>query len=312
LSIRVTQTMMNTQLLRNVSNNLGRMNNLQNQLATGRRINTASDDPTGLTFSMRYRSEISANDQYVKNVDSASSMLEYTDMAMGQAEDVLQRVRELSVQGANGSLPQAAYDAINLEMKELYNQMVEVGNSNFNGKYVFNGELTEDAPYAKLTLDDSGTPKAYNNATDSGQIKYELAPGVTLAANIHGDEVFGAPITGSNDSTSNNVFNVISEISDALKNGDSSKVSELIGKIDSRLNTLLEKRAEVGARSNRLTLVQDRLSSISINLSSIQSKTEDADMSVVITNLKMEENVYQASLSAGAKLISPSLVDFLR
>lgn len=309
MAIRVTQTMMNTQLLRNITNNLGRMNNLQNQLATGKRINAPSDDPVGLTFSMRYRSEISANDQYIKNVDSASSMLDYTDMAVGQAGDVLQRLRELAVQGGSSSLPQEAYDSINLEVKELYKQMVEIGNSKFNGKYVFNGELTETPPYPKLGLDDPGSPTAYEVSTDEGQIKYELAPGVTLAGNILGNDVFGQAI---GDDSSDNVFHVIRRISEALEAGNSNKISDLIGKVDTRLNTLLEKRAEIGARSNRLVLVQDRLSSISVNLTNIQSKTEDADMSVVITNLKMEENVYQASLSAGAKLISPSLVDFLR
>jgi flagellar hook-associated protein 3 FlgL len=309
MGMRVTQSMMNTQLLRNISNNLGRMNTLQNQLATGQRINAPSDDPVGLTYSMRYRSEISANDQYIKNVDSASSVLDYSDMAMGQAGDVLQRIRDLAVQGANGSMPQAGYDSINLEVKELYKQMVDIGNSKFNGKYVFNGESTETPPYPKQGLDDPGSPKAYEVSTDTGQIKYELAPGVTLASNIIGNDVFGGAI---GDDSSDNVFHVIRQISEALAAGNSNKVSDLIGKVDTRLNTLLEKRAEVGARTNRLTLVQDRLSSISVNLTSIQSKTEDADMSVVITNLKTEENVYQASLSAGTKIISPSLVDFLR
>lgn len=306
MGIRVTQTMMNTQLLSNVSSNLGRMNDLMNQLSTGRRINKPSDDPVGLTFSMRYRSEIDANDQYVKNTDSATSMLDFTDTTLGQAGDIMQRLRELAVSGSNGGQPQEAYDAINLEVKELYNQMVEIGNSKFNGKYVFNGEQTQTAPYPATKIDDASGTMAYAVNTDEGQTQYELGPGVTLGANITGNEVFGT------DADSDNVFLVIKQVSDALKAGDSQKVSDLIGSIDTRLSTLLEKRAEVGARTNRLALVSDRLSQTGVNLKNIQSKTEDADMSAVITNLKTEENVYQASLSAGAKLISPSLVDFLK
>ena len=65
---RITQTMINTQMVRNLGSNLNRMDNLQNQLATGRRINKPSDDPVGLSFAMRYRSELSANDQYQANV----------------------------------------------------------------------------------------------------------------------------------------------------------------------------------------------------------------------------------------------------
>ncbi|MDI4650349.1 flagellar hook-associated protein FlgL [Cohnella hashimotonis] len=306
MGIRVTQSMMNTQLLRNVSSNLGRMNDLQNQLSTGRRINKPSDDPVGLTFSMRYRSEIDANDQYVKNTDSATSMLDFTDTTLGQAGDVLQRLRELAVKGATGAQPQEAYDAINLEVKELYNQLVEIGNSKFNGKYVFNGEQTQTAPYPGTKIDDATGKMAYEVTTDAGQTQYELGPGVTLGANLTGVEIFGNP------TDADNVFLVVKQVSDALKDGNYNKVSDLIGSIDTRLGTLLEKRAEVGARTNRLALVSDRLTQTGVNLKSIQSKTEDADMAEVITNLKTEENVYQASLSAGAKLISPSLVDFLK
>src|SRR5690349_15263638 len=149
MSGRVTQSMMNTQLLRNLNHNLRNMNKLQNQLATGRTINRPSDDPVGLSFAMRYRSELSANDQYQENVDSAVSWLEYTDDTMDQANSVLQRVRELAVEGANGSNPQAALDAIKSEVEELYGQLVYIGNSNFNGKHVFNGQLTDVEPYTK-------------------------------------------------------------------------------------------------------------------------------------------------------------------
>ncbi|MFS0725882.1 flagellar hook-associated protein FlgL [Paenibacillus sp. 1P07SE] len=316
MSLRVTQSMMSAQLLRNVSNNLGRMNTLQNQLSTGKRINAPSDDPVGLTFAMRYRSEISANDQYIRNVDSAKSSLNYTDMALSQVGDVLHRVRELMVKGADGSLPQTGYDAIKLEIDELYNQLVEIGNSKFNGKYVFNGEQTETAPYPTTTLgnSDPDAVKAYQVATDNQQIKYELAPGMVLAVNITGNDVFGLPVDESAgpDTESDNMFHVLRQVSEALGSGDASEVSSLLGKMDSRINTLLEQRAEIGARSNRVSLVEGRLEDISVNLTSIKSKTEDADLAMVITNLKMEENVYQASLSAGAKLITPSLVDFLR
>lgn len=71
-------------------------------------------------------------------------------------------------------------------------------------------------------------------------------------------------------------------------------------------------RAEIGARTNRIEFIENRLDDISINLESLQSKTEDADMAEVITKLKMSENVYQSSLSVGAKLIQSSLIDFIR
>ncbi|MGG1634790.1 flagellar hook-associated protein FlgL [Paenibacillus sp. NRS-1760] len=323
MSFRVTQSMMNTQLLRNITSNMGRMNNLQNQLSTGMKINKPSDDPVGITFALRYRSELDSNDQYSKNVSSALSMLEYTDTAIGQAGDIMQRVRELLVKGANGTLEQTSLDAIKVEMSQMYNQMVEIGNSQFNGKQVFNGEMTGEKPYptmgvegtADLTVDPP-LLKAYQVNSDNGSIKYELSAGMKLGINITGNEVFGAGIsptaTKAEIESSDNVFLLLQRANDMLSSGDQNGISKLIGQVESRMNTMLTKRAEVGAKVNRIDIVQNRLSDIEINLKTVQAKTEDADMAEVITNMKTEENVYQASLSVGAQLIRPSLVDFLR
>jgi flagellar hook-associated protein 3 FlgL len=323
MSFRVTQSMMNTQLLRNISNNMGRMNTLQNQLSTGMKINKPSDDPVGITFALRYRSELDSNDQYSKNVSSSLSMLEYTDTSIGQAGDIMQRVRELLVKGANGTLEQTSLDAVKVEISQMYNQMVEIGNSQFNGKQVFNGELTGEKPYPTMGVDgtvdlvaDPPLLKAFQVNSDNGSIKYELSAGMKLGINITGNEVFGNAIptnaTQAEIDSSDNVFLLLQRAHDMLSSGDQKGISALIGQVDTRMNTMLTKRAEVGAKVNRVDIVQNRLADIEINLKTVQAKTEDADMSEVITNMKTEENVYQASLSVGAQLIRPSLVDFLR
>ncbi len=108
------------------------------------------------------------------------------------------------------------------------------------------------------------------------------------------------------------MFLILNDMITDLANNNHAGVSNAIDKIDTRMNKILEMRSEVGARMNRIELIQGRLVDMSTNLQSLQSKTEDADMAEVITNLKMGENVYQAALSAGAKIIQPSLVDFLR
>lgn len=152
MSGRVTQSMMNTQLIRNLNLNMSRMDNLQNQLSTGRRINKPSDDPVGISYSMRYRSELAANDQYQKNVDSAISWLENTDKTLGQVGDVMHRMRELAVKAANGTNPQMALDAIKEEIGQLQSQLVDIGNTDFNGKFIFNGQMTNVAPYGKSVV----------------------------------------------------------------------------------------------------------------------------------------------------------------
>lgn len=299
MPLRVTQGMLNTQLLRNLNGNMGRMEKLQDQLSTGRRINKPSDDPVGISFSMRYRSELAANDQYQRNVDATVSFLDYSDTMLGQMGQVMQRGRELAVEASNGTNSSEALNAIKTEIDQLYNQLVTIGNSQFNGKYVFNGQITDKAPFPD-------PDNAANAVTDNGEIKFEIGAGVQIPMNKTSTEVFGQ----SGDS--NNVFQIFKDLSAALKSGDSTEIQNSIARIDDRMSKVLGARSDIGAKTNRIQLAEDRLEDIGVNLQSLQSKTEDADMSLVITNLKMEENVYQASLSAGSKVIVPTLVDFLR
>jgi len=295
--MRVTQGMLNTQLLRNLNNNLSRLDKLQDKMSTGRRINRPSDDPVGLSFSLRYRSGLAANDQFQRNVDSALSWVEHTDKMINEANEVLQRARELAVLGANGTNSDLSMETIAEEIDQLYDHMVNIGNSQFNGKYIFNGQMTDVEPY------EAGN--AENMTTHQGSIPFEVGTGITISVNISGSDLFGE-VT---DST--NAFKVLKELSTALMNADNQAVDTALGKLDGRIDRMLEKWAEVGARSNRLDLIKNRLENESVNLQTLLSRTEDADMAELMINMKTEENIYQASLSTGARIIRPTLVDFL-
>lgn len=297
---------MNNQLLRNINTNLIRINNHQNQLSTGRKINKASDDPVGISFSLRYRSEISSNEQYASNIDAAKSWLEYTDTMLSQSGDILQRVRELTVRAANETNPQQALDAIKTEIDQLKSQLVTIGNSEFNGKYVFNGQLTDKAPYTEAT--------ASGDSVDTGEIKFEFGIGVRIAANVPGNKVFGDPYDPADPVKQNNdnVFRMLDDLSQALGAGNQNGIQAVLGRLDKRIDTFLAVRSDVGAKLNRIELSEARIKDMSMNLQGLLSKTEDADIAGVITNLKTDENVYQASLSVGSKIISTSLVEFLR
>ncbi|MEX1028743.1 MAG: flagellar hook-associated protein FlgL [Paenibacillaceae bacterium] len=298
MTSRVTQSMMNSQLIRNLNKNMARMDNSQNQLATGRRINRPSDDPVGISYSMRYRSELSGNTQYQENVDSAISWLEHADSTGEQIGNLLQRVRELAVKGANGTNPQVALSSIASEVSQLRDQLVSFGNGQFNGKYLFNGQKTDLEPYSK-------TDPA-NSVVDDGQIVFEIGVGVKISVNVTGSAVFGA--AGDAD----NAFKMMDDLHAALLADDTPGINNALGNLDSRFNKFLEVRSDIGAKVNRIELAQDRLKDININLKILQTKTEDADMAELITSLKTDEAVYQASLSVGSRIITPTLIDFLR
>lgn len=289
---------MQSQLLRNIGNNVKKMAVYENQLSTGRKLNKPSDDPVGITYALRYRSEISMNEQYQRNIDVAKSYVENTDTVLDQVNEVIQRAQELATRGTNGTNPQSALDAISKEMGQLYDQLVMTGNENFRGKYIFNGQKTDEQPYTM-----GGAP---SESTDGEKINLQFAAGVTIPINVTGNEVYGSGTDGDN------LFKVIKGLQDAFGNGQQEAARGLMADLTTRLDKFLEVRAEVGARANRIDLMESRLVDLGTNLEGLSGKTEDADYAETIIKLKQGENVYQASLSTGAKIIQPSLIDYLR
>ncbi|WP_123042224.1 flagellar hook-associated protein FlgL [Cohnella candidum] len=298
MTARVTQSMMHGQMIRNLNRNYQQMSVLQDQLSTGRKINKPSDDPVGITYALRYRSELSMNDQYQRNITEATSAVDHVDTVLDQINDLYSRVKELTVRGVSDSSPAEARNAIGQELDGIYKQLVTLGNDQVSGKYIFNGQKTTTAPYEMAT---AGTKD-----TDTADVVLPLAPGVDIATNISGNEVFGSS------TDSDNMFKLVKQIRDAMNANDPVTAGQAMNQLDSRLNKFLGVRSEIGARANRIELLDNRNQALTDTLNGLSGKTEDADIAQTIMDLKTKENVYQAALSTGARIIQPSLVDFLK
>lgn len=301
--MRVTQSMMNSNFLSNLSANNVRLSKYQDMLATGQRLNKPSDDPVGVGYAMRYDAQIVRNQQYRDNVNDAKSHLDFVDTTISQVNDLLKRVRELALQGANESNSAESRQAISSEIDQLYQQLNTIGNTQHNGRYIFNGQTTDLLPYSNSPMYDK---------TDDGSIIYQVSEGVAMQVNVTGNELFGAPVTPGNEATSDNVFAILKTLKDDLVADNSAGISASIGKLDSRMKLLLETWTDVGARANRLDVLDNRLADLDLNLQNLLSKTIDADIPETITKLKMAESVQRSSLETGARVLVPTLVDFLR
>ncbi|WP_067922433.1 flagellar hook-associated protein FlgL [Alicyclobacillus shizuokensis] len=304
--MRITQGMLNQQMLYDLENNTQRLSQLQNEVATGQRINSPADDPIGVGFVMRYNSDIAYYQQYQSNANAAQGFLNYTDTVMNQAIQVIQRARDLAVQGASDTMAPSDREALASEVDQLYQQLVTIGNSQYNGQYIFNGQQTNIAPYP--------TTGAENATTDTGSILYDLGDGIEMNVNTPGSQFFGDAVaaTDAGKGASDNAFDLLLSLSTALKNDDGQAVSQLLGQFDSRLDQMTAAQANVGARLDRIQFEQNRLSDLVNNFQSLLAGVQDADMAQTITDLTTAQTVQQASLAVGARIIVPTLVDFLK
>lgn len=292
--MRVTQSMLASNSLKNLSKSYASMGKYQDQLATGKKINRPSDDPVVAIKGMFYRTNLTEVEQYKRNLSEAYTWMENSEAGIEQATQVIQRIRELVVQGQNGTNSPEDLEAINVEIKQLKEDLAGVANTQVAGRYIFNGTQTKNPPINvnKLT-GELNFDKMVNTSVD-----VEVSKGVQLKVNIDPTNVFGEDL-----------FNTIKDIEDGLSNGN---LDNALGALDSHIDEILAERSDLGARYNRLELVDSRLSDQEVIANRILSDNEDADIERVITDLTIQESIHRASLSVGSRIIQPTLIDFLR
>lgn len=296
--MRITNNMMVNNFMRNINRNLNDLDATQMKLASGRTIQKPSDDPIGVTNSLRWRTGLTEVGEYLDKTEEAANWLDTADSALDSLTSVIQRVRELTVRGATSSLSETDRAAIAAEIDQLKEQVGQIANADYGDKYVFAGSKTNVPPYDPATYDPS-TGVGWNGNSDP--IKLEVGMGIQVQVNSDGGQIFnGTP----------RIFEVLGAISDHLKN-DPSQLDADLAQIDLIKENVLNERSYLGAKINRVELHQARLEDLELNYTELLSQNEDADMAEVYMNLNMQESVYRASLSAGSRIIQPSLVDFL-
>ncbi len=285
---------------RNISRNLYQLGKYDNQLATYKRINKPSDDPVGLVDVLRLSSRLQENAQFQANAADARSWLESTDSALSSVNEILKRIYELTVQSVNGTLEAEDRQKTVLEIEELRHELVNIANTTYGDRYIFGGKDTKTKVFDEAA--DSWNPQIF---TGNHTIVYEVGVGVTIPVNVTAQEAFGA-------GTANDILANIQGLIDDMKNNDVDALGTTwIAQLQQNMETILSCRAQVGARINRLEMTLDRLEEMETNFTALKSNVEDIDVAKVILDMKNQENIYRMALSVGARIIQPSLMDFL-
>jgi flagellar hook-associated protein 3 FlgL len=287
--------MLSNNLLKNISNSYEKMGKISEQMQTQKKITRPSDDPVVAMKGIAYRTNLTEVEQFKRNFSEAHSWIDNSDAAMDHATKALQRIRELTLQANNGTLEGDQRNAAAKEIEQLRDQLKEIANSKVGDKYIFNGTDTLTPPVGDVTGSD---PEIAQN---DNPVKIELAKGVYIQVNSSGKEVFSKDLF-------KNINSLIEKLSPDQTSVD---LGEDISNLDD-INTLLNERATIGARSNRLELMEDRIDQQEVTATKLMSDNEDADMEKVIMDLITQESVQRASLGMGARIIQPTLLDFLR
>ena len=291
--MRVTTGMSQRHVLSDLRRVQERLATAQSQVSGGKRIEKPSDDPIGAERAMRLNAQLDSTTAYHSSVDESRSWLDATDTALSSVGDIVQRVRELTLQAANGSTTPAGRQSIKLEVDQLTEQAKSTLNSAYDGRHLFSGTATDTPPYSAATGD------AYQG--DSAAVVRQIGPGVSVQVNMTGDDVLSG------------LLPTLRTISAHLASNDIKSLGTTdLQALDAGAGNLTAKRSQVGAITNRVDAAGQRLDDFYDVTNAFLSKTQDADLPQALTDLSAQQNALQAALRGGATLIQQSLMDYLR
>lgn len=301
--MRITNRVMNNNLLMNLNRGLTRLDKINQQLGSKKQINVPSDDPVKAGIILRTSSSIREADQYIRNIGTAESWLDASDIVMKDVLAVIHRAKELGINGSSSHLDETARGALADEVEQLYDNLLQLSNSTHGGRYLFSGQYTQhesftkvgEEPMAEVVFLDGIDPDE-----DALSLKFEIGVGVKMPVSMDAEELF------------TNIFDALRTLHSELKEPEPNPDSTVLGDLDVALDGVLQKESELGGKQNRIELAKERLIDLQLNLTKILSEEQDLDYAEAIMELKMEEFAYRTALSVGARIIQPTLVDFLR
>ncbi len=289
--MRVTGTMMVNRFLSDVMQNRKALTELQHRMSSGRQIRFPSDNPVGTLNALRLRSKIAQTERFSANIKEAEDWLVTTESAVSTALSYVMRMKELAVGGVNGAIGEAGRQAMAHEAAVIRDGLIQTGNTTHGDRYVFGGHRTLTRPFEA-----SGAV-----GTHEGDITREVGDGELVKINVSGIDTIQPAILA--------VDSLIQALNDADIDALSTTVME---SIESVIDNLTATLSELGGRMVQLSLTQERQQLIKLNSEQLLSETENADFAETVTLFKAQEYAYQAALSAGARIIQPSLLDYLR
>ncbi|WP_104138922.1 flagellar hook-associated protein FlgL [Cryobacterium sp. Y62] len=283
---------------RNLQENMAQLSKLQEQASTLKGINRSSDDPTAAASALAVRAEQAATGQYSRNANDGDNWLTTIDSAMSATSDIMIRVRDLTVQGANGAVSATAKEAIAVELEGLKAELLTQANTTYVGRSVFAGNSNARAAF---TTDTSGN-LTYNGV--AGTVERRISADTTVRVDGDGAAIFGG-------SAGESVFDLLDDVIASLR-GDGTDVSSYLGNIDTRMGKMTSEWATIGARQVQIERAQENLLSKTGALETQRVGLEDVDLTQIVLELQLQQVSYQSALAVTAKVLQPTLMDFLR
>ncbi|QOJ33658.1 MAG: flagellar hook-associated protein FlgL [Nitrospira sp.] len=296
--MRVADQQIYSNLLGNLQRARLQSLNAQEQISSQRRVSHPSDDPSAFGQIVLDKSALSQTTQWIRNIDFGRARVDAADQALGQVQNLITRIRELTIQAGSDTTSPEGRETIAKEVRQLQRQLVQLGNTEVAGQAIFGGTESDVSPFV-IT---SGDTVAYQGNAETQSIA--VSPNQTVQILLPGSSIF----TGS----ATNIFNSLRDLLTALESNDRNGIQDGLGNLDLATAQISETQGTVGALANRLQVTRDALDTATLTISKSISDNQDADLAAAISRLRLQEVAVNAASQAFARIFDTSLLNYLR
>jgi len=268
------------------------------QVSSGRAIVQPSDDVIGTDKALGLRQALAAEERYARASTDATGWLSATESGLDQASTVLNRLRDLTVQAGSDAMSAQERTILATEVRGLREELLQATNTTYLGRSVFGG--TTGTGKAFVEVDGVVEP---TEDLGAGAVRRALAPGVEVRVDTSRAQAFGEGDTS--------VFAVLDRVEAAVTAG-SAESSTALADVDGALGRLRTAWTDVGTRYAQVDRLRSTGEDRSLSLTAAKAGVEEIDLAKSLMELSMHEKAYQAALGAAAKVVTPTIMDFLR
>jgi flagellar hook-associated protein 3 FlgL len=310
MTMRVPNLMNNAQSMLDLQRIKQDYANTVQQLSSGQAIVNLGDNPAGTAQIMNYQSSIDQNDQYVANANTATAQLQTASTSLNSLVSELDRMLTLGQEALSGTATASSQAGIATEVDAIRTNMIALGNTQSQGKYIFAGTNTTASPFTNVPS--TGAPN-YNPPTvtyqgNNSAINLEVAPNNQVQTNVTGSQVFfGAGGQGS----ATDLLAQAANLWTGLMNNNTAAIQTAYNNLQSISGQLNVTVAQVGDRANGVTQAQTNLNAFNQTLTTLQSSVASVNYPTAIVNLNQDSVAQQATLSAIAQSNTKNLFSYL-
>jgi flagellar hook-associated protein 3 FlgL len=317
--MRVTHSMLGQGLMNNLNTAMQALGDIQKRADSGKQILKPSDAPGDAALALRLRRMLRKSAQYQDNITNVRSLLTETETAISDMNEIMKSALDIAVRGGNDVMGDEELAQLAVTIDNLKGELVSMGNTVVAGRYIFGGYNGDTPPFEVI-----GTDLYYNGqplstgvfTTDEQEIQYiDLGRGLTMTpTGPVPDTAFAVSIPGCTvmGQGADNLYGMLQELSDALKVGDTNAVRNLIPRLQDGQTHLLHNMVITGERQSVLDKEMNRLETLDITRTDQLSQIEDMDLAEASIELAQRQMAYDTALAIGAKMILPSLADYLK